>query len=164
MKTFSITPDANVTAYARQQTADASGEATFGSAEELGSILTNLQIRPVDLWNSLPGVTPVKKFMNRVTAYQRIWKQLQSLEVAPEQTAPVAPQAARVPREGSKQAQVLDMLRQPGGVALEEIMQATAWQRHTVRGFISAAVSKKLGLAVESFRNEAGERMYRVNA
>jgi len=38
----------------------------------------------VDLWNSLPGATPVKKFTDRKTAIARIWKAIQSLQPAPE--------------------------------------------------------------------------------
>jgi len=41
-------------------------------------------------------------------------------------------------------------------------MDATGWQRHTVRGFIAGTLNKKLGLKIESFKNEAGDRTYRV--
>jgi Protein of unknown function (DUF3489) len=39
----------------------------------------------------------------------------------------------------------------------------TGWQAHTVRGFVSGTLIKKLGLKIESFRNEAKERCYRIN-
>jgi hypothetical protein len=69
---------------------------------------------------------------------------------------------AKVPREFSKKAIVLDLLRRPKGATLAEIMAATDWQAHSVRGFISGNLTKKMGLAVESTKNEAGERTYRV--
>jgi hypothetical protein len=43
-------------------------------------------------------------------------------------------------------------------------MAATEWQAHSVRGFISGALGKKMGLAVESFKRENGERTYRLGA
>ena len=69
---------------------------------------------------------------------------------------------AKVPREFSKKAIVLDLLRRPKGATLAEIMAATDWQAHSVRGFISGNLTKKMGLTVESTKNEAGERCYRI--
>ena len=63
-------------------------------------------------------------------------------------------------RQGSKTAQVLELLKRPGGATLKGIMAATGWQAHSVRGFISGALGKKLGLAVESVKGEDGERTY----
>jgi Protein of unknown function (DUF3489) len=65
-------------------------------------------------------------------------------------------------REGSKKAIILDMLRRPKGATLKEIMSATQWQAHSVRGFISAALGKKMGIKVESTRRDDGERLYKV--
>jgi len=65
-------------------------------------------------------------------------------------------------RAGSKTVKVLDMIRRPEGATLEEIMKATDWQAHSVRGFISGNVGKKMGLTVESTKNEGGGRTYRI--
>jgi hypothetical protein len=64
-----------------------------------------------------------------------------------------------VARPGSKTAKVLDLLKRSGGATLKEILRATGWQAHSVRGFISGHLGKKMGLSVRSFRRE-GERVY----
>ncbi|MCU1236486.1 MAG: hypothetical protein JWP63_4453, partial [Candidatus Solibacter sp.] len=73
------------------------------------------------------------------------------------------PESAAGPREGSKTAQVVAMLKTPTGATLEDIMTKMGWQKHTVRGFMAGAM-KKAGYTVESFKSEAGARSYRINA
>jgi Protein of unknown function (DUF3489) len=86
----------------------------------------------------------------------------------PAKKAPKAKKAAKPakaesgPREGSKTAQVVAMLKRDGGATLSEIMQTMGWQKHTVRGFMAGAM-KKAGYTVESFKPEGGERTYRIN-
>ena len=63
-------------------------------------------------------------------------------------------------RNGSKKATVLGLLQRKGGATLKQIMAATAWQGHSVRGFISGALGKKMGLTVESAKRQDGERVY----
>jgi len=65
-----------------------------------------------------------------------------------------------VARQGSKTAKVLDLLKRSGGATLKEIMKATDWQPHSVRGFISGTLGKKMGLRVESAKGDDGERSY----
>ncbi|MBI4911052.1 MAG: DUF3489 domain-containing protein [Acidobacteria bacterium] len=65
-------------------------------------------------------------------------------------------------REGIKSAVVLEMLRRSKGATLAELMAATLWQAHSVRGFLSGTVGKKMGLKVESTRREDGERLYKL--
>jgi hypothetical protein len=69
---------------------------------------------------------------------------------------------AKVPREFSKKNIILDLLRRPKGATMAEIAKATDWQNHSIRGFISGNLTKKMGLTVESTKNEAGDRCYRV--
>jgi hypothetical protein len=76
--------------------------------------------------------------------------------------AKTAEPKAEGPREGSKTAQVLEMLQRKGGATLPEIMAKMGWQKHTVRGFMAGAM-KKAGYTVESFKPEGGERTYRIN-
>src|SRR3989441_1075942 len=65
-------------------------------------------------------------------------------------------------RDGSKKATVLGLLQRKGGATLAQIMKATGWQAHSVRGFISGALGKKMGLTVDSTRREDGERVYSI--
>ena len=67
-------------------------------------------------------------------------------------------------RGGSKTAQILELLKRPGGVTSKELMKATGWQPHSVRGFLSGTVGKKMGLTVLSTRGDDGERTYSVEA
>jgi hypothetical protein len=67
-------------------------------------------------------------------------------------------------RDGSKNAAILDLLKRPGGVTSKELMKATGWQPHSVRGFLSGTVGKKMGLTVVSTKGEDGERSYSVKA
>ena len=73
----------------------------------------------------------------------------------------VAPKA-RTPREGTKQATLIAMLRAPDGATIEEITAATGWQAHTVRGAMAGALKKKLGLKVSSEKVEGRGRVYRI--
>lgn len=75
--------------------------------------------------------------------------------------APKAKDTA-TPREGSKKQTVLLLLARKGGATMAEIADATGWQKHSIRGFISGTLTKKMGLVVESSKNEAGERTYRT--
>lgn len=66
----------------------------------------------------------------------------------------------RTPREGTKQAQLIEMLRSEGGATIDEIVEATGWQPHTVRGAFAGALKKKLGLEVTSEKVEGRGRVY----
>ena len=78
-------------------------------------------------------------------------------------TADAAPKA-RTPREGTKQATLIAMLRAPEGATIAEIIAATGWQAHTVRGAIAGALKKKLGLDVTSEKIEGRGRVYKLPA
>ena len=79
-------------------------------------------------------------------------------------TAAPAPdsQPPRKTREGTKQAQLIDMLRRPEGATIAEIVKATGWLAHTVRGAMAGALKKKLGLEVTSEKIEGRGRTYRI--
>jgi Protein of unknown function (DUF3489) len=63
------------------------------------------------------------------------------------------PKAPRT-RDGTKQAQLIAMLRRAKGATIDEVVQALEWQPHTVRGAIAGALKKKLGLDVTSEKDE----------
>jgi hypothetical protein len=75
-------------------------------------------------------------------------------------SAPEGPKAPRKARDGTKQAVLIDMLRRKEGATIAQVVEATGWQRHTVRGAISGALKKKLGLTVTSEKIGGGERVY----
>ena len=79
-------------------------------------------------------------------------------------TEPKAAPKTRTPREGTKQATLIAMLRAPDGATIEEIMAATGWQSHTVRGAMAGALKKKLGLEVISEKVDGRGRVYRLPA
>jgi len=65
-------------------------------------------------------------------------------------------------RQNSKQARLLEMLRYADGVTIPQIMDATGWQQHSVRGFLSGTIKKKLGLTVVTNKDKTGVRIYRI--
>jgi hypothetical protein len=95
-------------------------------------------------------------------------------EAAGSEPAPEAAPAARTraPRENTKQARMIELLKRPEGATIEQIAEATGWQHHTIRGAISGALRKKLGLTIEATRirevgpNKTGARgsttVYRI--
>ncbi len=227
----------NITAHATKQEAkEVPNSEYFGSAEQLAKLAANWPTaRLIEIWNGIPGVTPVKKFTDRKAAATRIWKAIQSLgesipteaateaepltddatelgaalEPEPEPTqdqpelgvanhevespasdkvrpepaanegeanageqvpdiaaaeekattkatrkakAPTGETVAKAPRETSKTAQVIAMLKRESGTTVEELMSAMGWQVHTTRALLSAggSLTKKHGLVVTS--------------
>lgn len=62
----------------------------------------------------------------------------------------------------TKQEQVLTLLNRRDGASIEEIMQATDWQQHSVRGFLAGTVKKKLGFTLTSTKEPSEARRYRI--
>ena len=144
----------NVTAHATAPAKTPKNALLIGSAKELEA--SDLAAsRLVAIWNALSGVTRITKFKDRKTAARRLWSAFQGLlphgEAKPRRTVAT----------GSKQAQVIEMLRRADGATIDEIAAATGWQRHSVRGVISGALKKKLGLDVMSANEQRG-RVYRI--
>jgi len=194
MKSFSIDRDNNITAFSKRVNAESADGDTFRSEAELSELTAAWPARRlVEIWNSIPGFAPVKKFTNRKTAVLRIWKAIQSLDggVAAHVANPTSdespagnrstrarnetragqtgdatrtPTAEVVVRPDSKTAKVLAMLRQTEGATLQQIMSVTGWQAHSVRGFVSGTLGKKLHLTVVSAKGEDGQRRYSVTA
>jgi hypothetical protein len=81
-----------------------------------------------------------------------------------EKPAPKAPARAteRTPREGTKQATMIAMLQRKNGATIAEIVEATGWQQHTVRGAFAGALKKKLELNIVSEKVDGRGRVYRI--
>jgi hypothetical protein len=86
--------------------------------------------------------------------------------------ARTAPKAARPPkaatgdtkgksREGTKQGVLVEMLKRPDGATIQEMMKATGWLSHTVRGAMAGALKKRLGLKIASEKIDGRGRAYR---
>ena len=85
-------------------------------------------------------------------------------KATPAKKTPKSAKKAAGAREGSKTATILEMLNHPGGATGKELLKATGWQPHSLRGFISGTLGKKMGLTVVSAKGEDGERSYSVKA
>jgi hypothetical protein len=160
--------------------------AVTSQAELAASSLSVGQL--VEIWNGFADVVPfddlkpVRKFTDRKTAIARLWKAVQRLAPAPtvptagEPGAQGAPKKARSrkaatpdrqaapAREGSKKAQVLELLRRPEGATLAALQEATGWQAHSVRGFLSGSLGKKMGLKVTRLKRDDGASVYALTA
>jgi hypothetical protein len=176
MPTFTIDNENNITVFSSLKEVEGSGAGTesFSSADELAGLAKNWPgARLVEIWNSLPGVEPVERFTSRKVAVKRIWKAIQQLQPsggAHGRTArakkgstnkQTSRKAGAAVRASSKTARVIALLRQPAGASLKVIIRATGWQPHSVRGFISGQLGKKMGLRVRSFERD-GERVYAI--
>jgi len=197
MKTFTIDADNNITAIEHRERAGNGATAVepFGSEAEFAELVKGWPAaRLISIWNSLPGVTAVKRFKSSKAGVSRIWQRIEMLDRPEKERKPPATakasarkqgrtanrgksaakavrgskaapkaQSAGTAREGSKASQVVSMLQRKNGATLAEIMEATGWQQHTVRGFMAGAM-KKAGHAVESFKAQDGARTYRLPA
>ncbi len=79
----------------------------------------------------------------------------------PAKKAAPGKKAAKPTERSNKKAEVIAMMQRAKGVTLAEIMEATGWQAHTIRGFVSILGSKG-GYTIESSKNAAGERTYKI--
>jgi Protein of unknown function (DUF3489) len=184
--TFTIDTDNNIAAHAGLP-ASADNLESFSTERELAKLAADWPAaRLVEAWNSFAGVAPfddlkpVKKFISRKSAVARIWGAIQRLfpdgaqpaaDVAPakvkaKKSQAKAPRRARAQKSATearsnKKAEVIAMIKRAKGATLAEIVDATGWQKHTVRGFVSILGSKG-GVKVESAKNAAGERTYRI--
>jgi hypothetical protein len=186
---FRIDTDGGISAYPNKAEAQAAvaadGGDLFATQAELAEVAKTAPMQTlVDTWNSLTGVTPVKKFKDRATAAKRIWEVVDTT-LAPEMAAIFAPPStkaqpkvkatpkeaakdaarenpteepkATTPREGSKKAQALAMLKR--GTTREELQTAFGWLPHTTRGFLSILGKTN---AIEVAKGEDGVRTYRL--
>lgn len=188
--TFTIDAENNITAYASAEEAnqgDAAGFIQFDSQAALAKVSADWPMgRFVEIWNGIPGQSPVKKFQDRKKAAARLWAAIQPFagNGKPSETAAAKPEPLRkagkpaknakptkklsgkatgdkASERSNKKAEVIAMMARAKGATLAEIIEATGWQKHTVRGFVSILGSKG-GHSIESSKNAAGERTYKI--
>jgi hypothetical protein len=106
--------------------------------------------RLLALWNALPGVEKRRKLGDRDLLIDQLWWAIEAL-----------PDRQSDAKRLSKQDEVIAMLHRPEGATVDEVVSATGWQRHTVRGLFSGTLKKKLGLTLASAKEERG-RVYRI--
>ena len=131
-------------------------------------------IQPAAVAEQGAPVTPAKAASKKVATQkkgapkgQQTAKGAKAKAAVPKKVAKAAKKAAKperkatAPRAESKGAKILDMIARAKGATLAEIMKATDWQAHSVRGFISTA-AKKHKVNIESSKNDAGDRVYKT--
>ena len=168
MLTFSIDRGDRIRVIEKTGAADKpEGSFSFRSKKELEELAKRWPIaRLVSVWNGMAGAPPVRKFASRQIATARIWEAIQKLAPVPStqgvkrKKAPAAQSDHTGERgRGSKKDDVIALLSAGEGVTLLQLMAATGWQKHSVRGFLSTLKNKKK-LNVSSSKNAAGERVY----
>jgi hypothetical protein len=113
-----------------------------------------------------PTKSASKKGASSKKGVPKAKKDARAVRPAPKKPTKPAKKAAKSPddkspRVESKAAKILGLIGRPKVATLAEIMKATDWQAHSVRGFLSTA-GKNRGLNIESTKNDAGERVYQI--
>jgi len=162
-----------VAAHRTEPTALPEGSVVVPSAADLEkSDLPTARLAAI--WNALPGARKITKFTDRTTAVRRLWAAFETLPLADGvRAAPAAAKSrasdrtraagpTRGPAPKSKQAKIITLLKRPGGATLDALTEATGWQRHSVRGVISGALKKRLGLRIVTTAAKDGTRVYYI--
>ena len=173
MRIFAIDADNTIAVSTSAERGSTSRAARFTNERQLAALAAHWPGgRLVEVWNNLPGVRKVAKFTDRQTGISRIWRAIERRE--PQVGAHAATGGDRGGNRGrvataaqgpatahTKAARIIALLKQPSGATLKAIMALTGWQSHSVRGFITAHVRKKMNYRVQSFKR-GGERVYRI--
>jgi hypothetical protein len=141
MTIFTIDSANHIAAYRSASEITDKGSEQFTSEKELAQLAADWPgSRLVDIWNRMPGLTPLQRFTSRRLAIVRIWRAVQSLvsgEHSGEVTGKRGPAAMKprrkqhphTGRKNTKQAQVLALLKRSGGATLQHLMRARAGRR-----------------------------------
>jgi hypothetical protein len=130
------------------------------TAEEIATAATRREKPPK---KAGPGARKQPAAVSKAKAAGKAGKGKKAPTAAPKERGVKATKAGGV-REGSKTETILGLLKRPGGATLNQILRATGWQAHSVRGFVSGTLGKKMGLTVLSSRTGEGDRTYSIKA
>ena len=72
------------------------------------------------------------------------------------------PSTAAKPRSSTKSEKIVRLLKRPSGATITDLQKVTGWQAHSVRGFLSGMIKKRMGRNITSEKSENGERRYRI--
>ena len=114
--------------------------------------MTTLEARSPTLAKKSALAAPAKSTKTKLSAKSPPAQAANRAETREEQ------QEARV----TKHDRVLELLSQRSGTTIPEMMEATGWQQHSVRGFLAGTVKKKLGFTLTSAKSEGEVRRYRI--
>jgi hypothetical protein len=183
MRTFTIDAANNIAVSASTKQPKVSGAELFRTEKQLSAVAAKWpSSRLVELWNRLPGVQHVRKFKDKQVAIGRIWDQIQQLQF-PELPVPddkgkrqpsgrnTGTRLGRNVQSGipgtrgvSKTCQLLELLKRPKGATIHELTAAVGWQPHSVRGFLSGSVTRKMKLKLQSRKRKDGVRVYELSS
>ena len=96
------------------------------------------------------------------TGFVAIGIEVEHQKTQAQKSEPKTTPTERKIREGTKQALVIEMLRRAKGASIAEIVEATGWLQHTARGVLAGNLKKKLGLTIESEKDETRGRIYKL--
>ncbi len=189
MATFTIDDENNITVFASAEEAAQAGDRTaiqFDSQATLARVSADWPLsRFTEIWNSISGNRQVSKFADRKKAVARIWAAIQPIAERAVASQPQEPKPAKPAKGGkpakkakaakkaagkktgdkgerrNKKAEVIAMMKRAKGATLAQIVEATGWRKHTIRGFVSLLGSKG-GEKIESSRSTQGDRTYRI--
>jgi len=111
------------------------------------------------------GIAPEGEGPKEIPAEQKKAGRTSQLHKNGKVSSPPKPDAKpAAERPASKQAVIINLLKRKDGATIDDLTAATGWQAHSVRGAISGALKKKLGLAVSSQTVDGRGRVYRIEA
>jgi hypothetical protein len=171
MRTFTIDTENNISAFATPEEAAATAATpfdTFANQKELVSLVGQWPAeRLVAIWNSLPGVKPVKNFKNAKAAVGRIWERIQSLGETPKPKAERkakagAPAAKGAPAKGKASKKATPAKESPKAKKAAKTQDAAGPREGSKTAQVVAMLQRKNGAALEEIMSQMGWQRHTV--
>jgi len=119
-------------------------------------------IKVLTALNNASLIGSFKNSTDNTTQYSITYRGLEAIGQTAGKSIGDAPATTLKLRDGTKQAKMIELLKRTEGASLDELIKATGWQKHTIRGAMAGALKKKLGLNVVSEKTDGHERKYRI--